>query len=879
MSDLTPMLRQYMSIKEEYPDCVLFFRMGDFYEMFFDDAREAAPILEIALTTRDKNRENPVPMCGIPYHAAESYIEKLVNRGRKVAVCEQVEDPSQAKGIVRREVIRVVTPGLSAALGKFNAAENNYLCGVSHKDDRFGAAFLDFSTGVFQITELSDLGELMDQLAGRNPQEVVLSEDEENSPLADRLSRTLGGALVNFTDNSRFGTDRAVSVLTEVYDLAGIEGLGLGGHPLALTAAGGVLSYVVDYKLGDVTHLSLPRLYLPTDFMIIDEVTGKNLELFRTVYEGRRTGSLLSVMDRTTTSMGARLLKRTLAQPMIDRREIERRHDLVQELVERQEKTDELVSLLADMADLERIAGRVSTRIANPRDVAALASSLGRIGPIRRILEGFESVTAASLAGDLDDFSPLIRRIVSTLVESPPHTLRDGGLIKDGVDEELDELREISRTGKQWIIDLEKSERRRTGINSLKVRFNKVFGYYIEVSNTNLQMVPEDYIRKQTLVSAERFITPELKEFEAKVLGAQDRITALEYDIFVKLREEVRDWIPMIQKGAGSLAALDMLLSFAVVAREHDFIRPIMTDKREIDITGGRHPMVEGFLPSGSFVPNDVHLDAEHEQLLIITGPNMAGKSTIIRQVALIVLMAHTGSFVPAEKATIGIVDRIFSRVGASDSIARGQSTFMVEMVETANILNNATERSLVILDEIGRGTSTFDGVSIAWAVAEYLHDSDTHTPLTLFATHYHELTELAVLKERIKNYTISVREWNGRIIFVHKMQPGSASHSYGIEVARLAGLPSRVLARAREILQDLEEGELLRLDDPESAAAGSRPHPSGQLDLLSAVTSPVVERLRRIDVNTLTPLDALSTLDELIRLSAQVDAEDESKK
>ena len=878
MTDLTPMLRQYMSIKEEYPDCVLFFRMGDFYEMFFDDAREAAPILEIALTTRDKNRENPVPMCGVPYHAAENYIEKLVNRGRKVAVCEQVEDPSQAKGIVRREVVRVVTPGLSAALGKFNANENNYLCGISHNDGRFGAAFLDFSTGEFQVTELSDLGEMMDQLAGRNPQEVVLADRLEGTPIADVMARTLNDILVNFTDNARFDTDRAVSVLTQVYDLAAIDGLGLSEHPLALEATGGVLSYVVDYKLGDVTHLSLPRLYLPRDFMIIDEVTGKNLELFRTIYEGRRSGSLLSVMDRTTTSMGARLLKRMLAQPLVDRHEIEHRHDLVQELVGLEDRTGELISLLKDMADLERIAGRISTRTANARDVAALASSLGRIGPIGRILERFEAFAAAALACDLDDFSPLIRRIISTLVESPPQTLRDGGLIQDGVDEGLDELREISRTGKQWIIDLERSERRRTGINNLKVRFNKVFGYYIEVSKSNLEMVPEDYIRKQTLVSAERFITPELKEFEVKVLGAEDRITALEYDIFVELRDEVRGWIPAIQKAAGSLATLDVMLSFAVIAREQDFARPVMTDDREIDITGGRHPMVERFLPTGSFVPNDVHLDGTDEQVLIITGPNMAGKSTIIRQVALIVLMAHTGSFVPAQEATIGIVDRIFSRVGASDSIARGQSTFMVEMVETANILNNATDRSLVILDEIGRGTSTFDGVSIAWAVAEYLHDNDERTPLTLFATHYHELTELAVLKERIKNYTISVREWNGRIIFVHKMQPGSASHSYGIEVARLAGLPPYVLERAREILANLEEGELLRLDAPGSAA-DARNNPSGQLDLLGAVSNPIVEKLRRIDVNSLTPLDALSTLDELIRLHASMDTEGESKK
>ena len=878
MTDLTPMLRQYMSIKEEYPDCVLFFRMGDFYEMFFDDAREAAPILEIALTTRDKNRENPVPMCGVPYHAAEGYIEKLVNSGRKVAVCEQVEDPSQAKGIVRREVVRVVTPGLSAALGKFSPGENNYLCGISHDDGRFGVAFLDFSTGEFQVTELADIGELTDQLAARNPQEVVFSSEVEGGPMADVLARTLNDVLVNFTDPSRFTTNRAESVLIDVYGLAGIDGLGLGEHPLALAATGGVLSYVVDYKLGDVTHLSLPRLYLPRDFMIIDEVTGKNLELFRTIYEGKRSGSLLSVMDRTTTSMGTRLLTRWLAQPLVDRVEIEHRHDLVQELLGREEGIDGLISLLSDMADLERIAGRISTRTANARDVAALASSLGRIGPIGRILEDFNACAAEKLAGDLDDFLPLIRRIMSILVESPPQALRDGGLIADGVDEELDELREISRTGKQWIIDLERAERRRTGINNLKVRYNKVFGYYIEVSKSNLEMVPDDYIRKQTLVSAERFITPELKEFEAKVLGAQDRITALEYTIFVELRDEVRGWIPGIQKAAGALATLDVLVSFAVVARERDFIRPVMTDSREIDITGGRHPMVERFLPPGAFVPNDVHLDGTDEQVLVITGPNMAGKSTIIRQVALIVLMAHTGSFIPAEKATIGIVDRIFSRVGASDSIARGQSTFMVEMVETANILNNATDQSLVILDEIGRGTSTFDGVSIAWAVAEYLHDNDGRTPLTLFATHYHELTELAAMKERIKNYTISVREWNGRIIFVHKMQPGSASHSYGIEVARLAGLPTPVLGRAREVLADLEEGELLRLDAP-GGSPDTPGNATGQLDLLSVVSNPVVERLQKIDVNSLTPLDALAILDELVQLTVQAEIKDESKK
>jgi DNA mismatch repair protein MutS len=866
VEDLTPALRQYVQIKERYPDCILFFRMGDFYEMFFDDALTASPVLEVALTTREKNKQNPVPMCGVPYHAGDVYIAKLLKKGFKVAVCEQMEDPSTAKGLIRREVVRVVTPGLVSESTQLEEKEHNYIASIVGSGTTWGAAFLDFSTGELKAAQFDDAAQLADELFALGPKEAVLPEDQRGEGKNELLLLALADALVNYVDPRSFEPDAAEKTIMDVFGLAQLDGLGLSGRPLACAAIGGLLRYVSDYQRHDIAHISLPRLYAQSQFMVIDEVTRRNLELTRTIYEGAKRGSLLSLLDRTATPMGGRLVREWLNYPLVDTNDIERRLDAVGELVEKREAADTIREGLSRVADLERLVGRVSLRIAGGRDLVSLSDSLVEIPKIREGLSGFEAVAVAEIREGMADFSPLVEKIDATLVEAPPHSVREGGLIRDGVDEELDELREISRSGKDWIIKLEAEERKRTGIGSLKVRFNKVFGYYIEVTNSYLPMVPADYIRKQTLVGAERFITPDLKEYEAKVLGAEDRIKVIEHDLFVALRDEVREWIGAIKKVSGGLAALDVTAGLAAVAADYGYTRPEIDDGPVIAVTEGRHPMVERSLPAGSFVPNDITVDPKDRQLLVITGPNMAGKSTIIRQLAIIVLMAQMGSFVPARSAKIGIVDRIFARVGASDSLVRGQSTFMVEMVETANILNNATERSLVILDEIGRGTSTFDGISIAWAVAEYIHDSEGSRPRTLFATHFHELTELAAVKERVHNYHVAVREWNERIIFLRKLEEGVSSHSYGIEVARLAGIPPEVIGRAREILENLEKGEFTPQGVPTIAAGGGGVARKGrpQLDLFSDAKEEIIAEIGAMDIYRLTPLQVMKRVDEL---------------
>jgi len=868
MQDLTPMLRQYLKIKEDYPDCILFYRMGDFYEMFFEDAMEASPVLEIALTTRDKGKKNPVPMCGIPYHAAENYISRLLKNGYKVAICEQVEDPANAKGIVRREVVKVVTPGLSGDIGGVESKENNYIAGIVKVGDGWGASFLDFSTGEFRTTQLEDITELVDEISKLNPREVVMPEGLEGEADSEPLNTILSHLLVTYIDPGPFSTEPAEKTICEVFNLGSVEGLGIKDTPLALSATGGLLRYVVDYQKGDAAHLSFPRLYVPSEFMLIDDVTKRNLELVKTLYEGARSGSLLSLLDRTATSMGGRLLRGWINYPLTDVTEIGSRLDAVELFYKDRGGTLEIIELLSQVSDIERIVGRVSLRSAGARDLSSLSNSLKMIPTIKKSLERFKADAIDRITEKFIDFTGLVEKIDSTLVESPPPSLKDGGLIAEGVSKELDELRGISREGKDCILGIEERERNRTKIPKLKVRFNKVFGYYIEVSNIHTDKVPDDYIRKQTLVSAERYITPELKEYEAKVLGSDERIKALEYDIFVRLRDEIRDWIIEIKAAATSIAMLDVYTSLAICAIDLDFTKPAVDESLVIEIKEGRHPMVEKALPKGTFVPNDISVDTSEKQLLIITGPNMAGKSTIIRQVAVIVLMAQIGSFVPASHARIGVVDRIFTRVGASDSIVRGQSTFMVEMVETANILNNATGRSLVILDEIGRGTSTFDGLSIAWAVAEYIHDTAALKPRTLFATHYHELTELSAVKERVKNYYISAKEWNGRMIFSRTIREGVSSRSYGINVARLAGLPREVIDRAKAILENIERGEFTTKGIPALIAGDEAPgrDDESQLDLFYGDEGGFFEEVAALDTQEMTPLDALNRLDEIVK-------------
>ncbi len=868
MEDLTPALRQYLEIKERYPDCILFFRMGDFYEMFFEDARIASPILEIALTTRDKGKENPIPMCGIPYHAADVYLGKLLKKGFKVAVCEQMEDPSQARGLIRREVVRVVTPGLISDTAQLSEKEPNYIAALVDHDGTWGIAFLDFSTGLFKTTEREDFAEVIDELYAVGPKEVVIPEGAGVDVHGEQLRTCLGDALVNRVDPRAFEIGAARRTVAELLGLAQVDGLGFAEKHAALAAVGGLLRYVSDYQRGEIPHLSLPRFYLPSQYMVVDEVTRRNLEILKTIYEGSRRGSLLSLIDRTVTSMGGRLIREWITYPLTNIQEIGARHDAVGEFFGRYETCELVREKLASIVDLERLVGRVSVKTAGARDLTALSDSLKTIPGLIEVVSDFASEPVVRTGGGFDNFLPLTDRIDAILIDSPGPSIREGGIIREGIDKDLDELRRLSRTGKDWIIELEAQERRRTGISNLKVRFNKVFGYYIEVTNSYLSMVPADYIRKQTLVGAERFITPDLKEYEAKVLGAEDRIKLIEYDIFCGLRDEVRSWIPAVKKASMLLAELDVLTCFATVAREYDYSRPLVTDGSLIDIVEGRHPMVERSLPPGSFVPNDIALAGTDRQILIITGPNMAGKSTIIRQAAIIVLMAQVGSFVPARRAEIGVVDRIFARVGASDSLVRGQSTFMVEMVETANILNNATDKSLVILDEIGRGTSTFDGISIAWAVAEFIHDAPRCKPLTLFATHYHELTELSAVKERVRNYHVVVREWNERILFIRKLEEGVSSHSYGIEVARLAGIPSEVLVRAREILTNLENGEFTSQGTPALAAqSGQRmENRKNQLDLFAGQAEEIISEISFLDIERMTPLDAMRKLDEMRR-------------
>jgi DNA mismatch repair protein MutS len=865
--ELTPMMRQYLEIKSGYQDAILFFRLGDFYEMFLDDAVKASRILDITLTSRNKNADGvEVPLCGIPYHSANPYIARLIEAGEKVAICEQVEDPKAVKGIVRREVVKVITPGLVVDADTLSPKENNFLLALVPAGDLFGVASLDLSTGHFRTTEVEGSGAAVAEAACIAPREILLPVACRDS-LLHRSLQLDGAPLLTFVDDWAYDREYGARLFTDQFGVPP-ESL-CGAMELAATAAAAVLHYLKETQKGGTLHLRELVTYQSREFLLLDDATRRNLELTRTMADGKRRGSLLGLMDHTVTPMGARKLKQWINYPLMAVELISRRHDAVEELVADPSRRSAISASLEGIYDLERLNGRISLASASAKDMVALRVSLERIPAI---------VTAAGACGapllqetlaaidPLEDIALLIREAIA---ENPPFVLRDGGVIADGYHAELDELRSISREGKGFIARLEAQEKARTGIGSLKIRYNKVFGYYIEVTKSNLADIPADYIRRQTLANAERFITPELKEYEEKVLGAEDRIAELEYSLFQEIRCRVAEQGGRISRTADLLATLDVLLSLAKLAHEADYCRPRMNDGDVIAITDGRHPVVESLNLGERFVANDLLLDGRENQLLIITGPNMAGKSTFMRQVALITLMAQVGSFVPARDATIGITDRIFTRVGASDNLARGQSTFMLEMTETANILRNATPRSLVILDEIGRGTSTFDGVSIAWAVAEFLHDSPEHKAKTLFATHYHEMTELAVTREGVKNYNIAVREWNDQVIFLRKIVPGGASHSYGIQVARLAGLPLAVIERSKEILRNLEKGEFSAEGVPR-IARGKKPSPvaqTAQLSLFDDAGGAIRRRLEEINVAAMTPLEALNLLDELKRM------------
>ncbi|MBI2353730.1 MAG: DNA mismatch repair protein MutS [Deltaproteobacteria bacterium] len=869
MAEQTPMMRQYLEIKSGHPDAILFFRMGDFYEMFLDDALIAARILDIALTSRNKGSSDEIPFCGVPYHSASPYIAKLIEAGHKVAICEQVEDPRQAKGIVRREVVRVVTPGLLIETESLSPEENNYLLALCQgSGERWGVTWLDLSTGEFRVTELAGAPATAAEAACVNPREVLLPDGLEAEGLPADLRAFLAERIVSRAPGWVYERDYAASLVCGQFGAASAEALGLEGMPAGLMAAGAALYYLRENRKSAIPHIRDIRVYQRSEHLALDPATRRNLEITATMAEGRKSGSLLGCLDRTATAMGTRRLKQWLSYPLVGLEPIRRRLDAVEELLEAAELREELVAQLREIADVERLNGRIGMASASGRDLRALHDSLSRLPALLERLAPLRAPLLCSLATDIDPLDAIRELIGRGIVETPPFSLREGGIIAAGHNAELDELRTISSEGKGFIARLEAQERARTGISTLKIRYNRVFGYSIEITKSNLANVPAEYIRRQTLANAERFITEELKSYEEKVLGAEDRICDLEYALFQEIRERVAGQAERIARTADGLASLDALVSLATVAGERNYCKPLVDDSDVIEIRDGRHPVIESMRLSERFVPNDTLLDGSENQILMITGPNMAGKSTYMRQVALIALMAQAGSFVPAASARIGIADRIFTRVGAGDNLARGQSTFMLEMMEAAAILRSATPKSLIVMDEIGRGTSTFDGVSIAWAVAEYIHDVPACRSRTLFATHYHELTELATTRERIRNFTVAVREWNDQVIFLRTIIPGGASHSYGIQVARLAGMPADVIERAREILHNLEKGEFEE-GAPRLAKGRKQPQkePSPQFSLFESSEDLLRQRLKKVNIATLTPLEALNLLDELKRM------------
>ena len=871
----TPLMRQYAAIKKEHPTALLFFRLGDFYELFFDDAVLAAKELQITLTSRNKEKGVAIPMCGVPYHSAEGYIAKLIRRGFKVAVCEQVEDPRLAKKLVRREVTRVVTPG-TAADSSLSAEDNNFLAAVATVSERVGFAALDLSTGEFRATEFS--GEsaarrIQEELEQLRPKELLYGS---SAPLLDRRSEAgAGGFAETPLDDWIFAPDHAVPLLENHFGVLSLEGFGLAGKPAAASAAGAILYYIRSTQRGTLTHIDRIGFYERQNCLVLDATTVRNLELIEPLFAGTDAGvTLFRCLDATVTPMGKRLLRAWMLRPSVEQTEIESRLDAVEAQVKDTVGREELRRTLDGILDLERLLSRVTLETANPRDVLALAASLARVPHVRKALAGLKSARLAELHGRLDELGDLRERIERTIVPEPPLTLSDGGVIAAGVEKDLDDLRDLSRNSKQYLAQVEQRERERTGIGSLKVKFNSIFGYYIEISKANLHHAPSDYERKQTLVNAERFTTPELKEYESKILDAQEKIVEIERRLFAELRSAIAAEAKRIRQTALALAEVDVLGCFAHIAALRDYCRPRFEDAGErdrhgdLEIVGGRHAVIEQQeLVSGNssdrFVPNDLFLNATTHNIIVLTGPNMGGKSTYLRQAALIVILAQMGSFVPARSARLGIVDRVFTRIGASDNLARGRSTFMVEMTETAAILHTATPRSLILLDEVGRGTATYDGLAIAWAAIEYLHARVRAK--TLFATHYFELTELAEQLSGVKNYHVSVKEAGGSVVFLRKVEPGAADRSYGIEVAKLAGLPNEVVVRAREVLAEHESAEHRMTEHltPGASPDGRTERPT-QLTIFTPISQPVLEKLREVDLNRLTPLEALNLLAEL---------------
>lgn len=869
---MTPMMQQYMETKSQYPDCILFYRLGDFYEMFFDDALTASKELEITLTGKNCGMEERAPMCGVPYHAVDGYLTKLVSKGYKVAICEQVEDPKQAKGIVKREVVRIVTPGTILDAAAIDESKNNYIMCIVYIADRYGLSVADVTTGDYFVTELPDGQKLKDEIFKFMPSEIICNESFYMSGMDLEDMKNRLGITIYSLESWYFDDEICKSKLMEHFKVSSLQGLGLEDYDCGVISAGALLQYLLETQKNDLSHMTHITPYTTGKYMMLDSSTRRNLELCETLREKQKRGSLLWVLDKTKTAMGARTLRKYIEQPLIERTEIERRLDAVTELKEEAISREEIREYLSPVYDLERLITRITYGSANPRDLTAFSTSLEMLPAIHYILEDMKSDLLCEICKEMDTLEDLCSLVKSAIAQEPPIAMKEGNIIRDGYSEEVDTLRRAKSDGKTWLAKLEEQEREKTGIKNLKIKYNKVFGYYLEVTNSYKELVPEYYTRKQTLANSERYITPELKELEDTILGAEDKLYALEYELYCTVRDTIAGEVIRIQKTAKAVAALDVFTSLALVAERNNYIRPTINVQGKIDIKDGRHPVVEQMIPNGSFICNDTVLDDKKQRISIITGPNMAGKSTYMRQVALIVLMAQLGSYVPASKANIGLVDRIFTRVGASDDLASGQSTFMVEMTEVANILRNATSKSLLVLDEIGRGTSTFDGLSIAWAVVEYISDAKLLGAKTLFATHYHELTELEGKINNVNNYCIAVKEKGDDIVFLRKIVKGGADKSYGIQVAKLAGVPDIVINRAKEIVEELADEDITsRVSEIASREAEAKKKTKSkkydevdiaQFSLFDTVKDDdVLEELKAIDVGNLTPIDALNTI------------------
>ncbi len=855
MAEMTPMMQQYLKTKEQYKDCILFYRLGDFYEMFFDDALTVSKELELTLTGKSCGLEERAPMCGVPYHAVEGYLNRLVSKGYKVAICEQIEDPKTAKGLVARDVVRIVTPGTN--LNTADETRNNYLMCIVCLSDRFGLSTADITTGDYVVTEVDSRRKLVDEINKFAPSEIVCNDAFTMSGVDTGDLRYRMGISVYPLESWYFDDELCKKTLLEHFHVSDLQGLGLKDFGCGTIAAGALLKYLYETQKNSLAHMTRIQPYTIGRYMIIDSSTRRNLELVETLREKQKRGSLLWVLDKTRTAMGARTLRGMVEQPLIDRGEIEKRHEAIAELNESAITREELREYLNPIYDLERLIGRISYQTANPRDLTAFSTSLEMIPHIKTLMQDFRSPLLRSLYEELDELSDLQSMVARAIREDPPVSIRDGDIIRDGYHEDVDRYRKAKTEGKGWLARLEAQEREKTGIKNLKIKYNKVFGYYLEVTNSYKALVPDTYMRKQTLANAERYITPELKELEDTILGAEDKLTALEYALFCELREAIAGQVLRIQKTAKAIAGIDVFTSLAFVAERNNYVRPKMNEKGLIDIKGGRHPVVEKMIENDMFIPNDTYLDNGSRRISVITGPNMAGKSTYMRQAALIVLMAQVGSFVPAASAKIGIADRIFTRVGASDDLASGQSTFMVEMTEVANILRNATGNSLLILDEIGRGTSTFDGLSIAWAVIEYISNPKVLGAKTLFATHYHELTELEGSLAGVNNYCIAVKEKGDDIVFLRKIVKGGADKSYGIQVAKLAGVPDPVISRAKELVEELSAADI----SLKPKALPAEPEME-QISLFDTVKDDdIITELREMDLSNMTPIDALNTI------------------